>query len=174
VIRLTDSERDTAVRLLQDAFAQGRLDSHELEARLERVLTATFPGELEPVLAGLPDDVVELSSTNGRVTRTGDWRVPRVLRIVSEYGRVRLDLSRAAIHHAEIHIELRLEYGSAIIILPRGATANADDARTRWGTVTSKVRERPGRTHVRVSGELGYGRLRIRYRRAWAGRGLTA
>ncbi|WP_336204041.1 DUF1707 SHOCT-like domain-containing protein [Nonomuraea sp. LPB2021202275-12-8] len=165
---LSDTDRDTAVHRLQEAFAQGRLSSGDMEERLERALTATSHGELEPALAGLPDDVVELRSTGGRFLRVGDWRVPRMLRIDSVYGKVRLDLSQATIEHPVIHIELRLAYGSATVVLPPGASADADGARTLWGRATCRVPQRSGRPHIRISGELGYGSLMIRYPRAWA------
>jgi hypothetical protein len=165
--RLSDTERDLVVDRVQEAYAHGRLSSGEMELRLERALTATSHSELEPVLAGLPDDVLQLGSTAGHITRAGDWLVPRVLRIESEYGRVRLDLSRAVVDHPQIDIELHLTYGSALVLLPPDASANADGARTVWGSVTCKARGHAGRPHVRLSGELGYGHLRIRYARTW-------
>ncbi|NUW36000.1 DUF1707 domain-containing protein [Nonomuraea sp. SMC257] len=161
---LSDMDRERAVELVQQAYADGRLDPAELEQRLERALTATSSHELEPVVADLPDEAVVLSTTGGRVTRTGDWQVPRRLVIDSEYGRVRLDLSRAHVPHARIGIELRLGYGSATIILPAGASADIDGLRTGWGRVTCTAagRPRPGELHVQVTGEMPYGRLTVR------------
>ncbi|MEU8378022.1 DUF1707 domain-containing protein [Streptosporangium sp. NPDC048865] len=175
--RVSDGERDRVVHRLQQAFADGRLGSGEMEERLGRALTARFHGELLPLVTDLPDgphepdDVIRLTLTGGRVKRAGDWRVPRLLCVESEYGGVRLDLSRALVRHPEIDIELRLAYGSATIVLPPGATADADGVSTGWGTVTCAVpgRARPDGLHVRVTGELGYGRLRVRTPRAWPG-----
>ncbi|WP_307848519.1 DUF1707 SHOCT-like domain-containing protein [Microbispora oryzae] len=162
--RVSEGERDRAVELVQQAYADGLLAPAELERRLERALTAVSAHELEPVVADLPDQVVHIASTGGRVTRTGDWHVPRRLRIDSEYGRVRLDLSRAHVPYSRIDIELRLAYGGGTIILPAGASANADGMRTEWGKVICKApgRQSPGRLHVQVTGELPYGRLTIR------------
>ncbi|MFI7706871.1 DUF1707 domain-containing protein [Nonomuraea sp. NPDC049480] len=162
--RVSDGDRDSVVDRVQQAYADGRLSSAELDRRLELALTATSRGELEPAVADLPDEAVRLESTGGRIERTGEWRVPRLLRIDSEYGRVRLDLSRAAIGHPEIHIELWLTYGSATVILPPGATANADGVRSEWGRVACKAagHARPGAPHVRITGELTYGRLTVR------------
>ncbi|MFF5213476.1 hypothetical protein [Streptosporangium sp. NPDC000396] len=102
--------------------------------------------------------------TGGRVRRAGGWQVPRLLRIDFEYGKVRLDLSQALIRHPETDIELRLTYGSTAIVLPPGASANADGVRTEWGSVTCEAAgyARPGKLHVHVTGELTYGRLTIR------------
>ncbi|PZG04492.1 DUF1707 SHOCT-like domain-containing protein [Nonomuraea aridisoli] len=172
-VRLREADRDRAVHLVQQAYAEGRLSSGELERRLEHVLTAASPGELEPVLADLPDDldgmddVVELGSTGGAITRAGDWRVPRLLRIHSGYGGVRLDLSQAVVSYPVIDIELHLEYGSALIVVPPGASADADGAHTDWGGITSKVPGHAGTPHVRVSGRLAYGRVKIRHPRSW-------
>ncbi|MEV0388003.1 DUF1707 domain-containing protein [Nonomuraea sp. NPDC050643] len=161
---VSDQDRDTAVELVQQAYADGRLTPAELEQRLELALTATSFQELRPIVGDLPDETVRLGSTGGQIVRAGDWQVPRHLRIDSEYGRVRLDLSRALVRHARVDIELRLTYGGATIILPAGASANADGVRTEWGSVRSKVAgtPRPGRLHVQITGELPYGRLTIR------------
>ncbi|MDF5756249.1 DUF1707 domain-containing protein [Spongiactinospora sp. TRM90649] len=169
--RLSDEDREDAVDRLQRAYADGWFGPAELERRLELALTATRGGELEPALADLPDEadeVTEIVSTAGNIVRTGDWQVPRLLRVDSEYGKVRLDMSRAALG-SQTDIELCLTYGSAVILLPSLATANADGTRTRWGTVTCTApgRTRQGRPHVRVTGELTYGNLVIRHPRAW-------
>ncbi|MFI7611248.1 DUF1707 domain-containing protein [Nonomuraea terrae] len=166
-IGIRETDRDRAVHLVQQAYAEGRLSSGELERRLESVLTAATSGELEHQLADLPDDVVELGSTGGSITRTGDWRVPRLLRVGSGYGGVRLDLSRAVIAHPVVDIELHLAYGSALVVLPPGASADADGAQTGWGGITSKVRGHGGSPHVRVTGWLAHGHIKIRHPRAW-------
>ncbi|WP_436760191.1 DUF1707 SHOCT-like domain-containing protein [Streptosporangium sp. V21-05] len=179
-IRVSDGERDRVVQQLQQAFADGRLGPGEMEERLERALTAKSHGELLPLVADLPDapgrpdtpdDVLRLTTTGGRIKRSGDWQVPRLLYVESEYGGARLDLSEAVVRHPEIDIELRLPYGSATIILPPGATANVDGVRTGWGSVNCSVpgRARPGGLHVRITGELEYGRLRVRASREWSG-----
>ncbi|MEV4397833.1 DUF1707 domain-containing protein [Nonomuraea sp. NPDC049607] len=161
---VSGADRERAVELVQQAYADGRLDPAELERRLELALTATSSHELAPIVGDLPDEAVHLSSTGGSVTRTGDWEVPRRLRVDSKYGKVRLDLSRAHVPYARIDIELQLAYGSATIILPVGATANTDGVRSEWGRVTCKVpgRPNPGHPHVQVTGDLPHGRLVIR------------
>lgn len=177
--RLHDVDRDPVVARVQRAFADGRLGFAEMEERLEQALTAVTQADLARAVADLPeppDEVVRLKSTSGRVRRTGDWQVPRVLRIESEYGGVVLDLSRTVIEHAEIEIDLQLEYGSATIVLPPGATANVDGTRTEWGSVICRTagRPRPGRLHVQITGKLGYGRLKVRPARRLAGRAIAA
>ncbi|MBO3746932.1 DUF1707 domain-containing protein [Streptosporangiaceae bacterium NEAU-GS5] len=166
--RFSDRDRDVAVELIQQAYADGLLSPAELEQRLELALTAASLHDLRPVVANLPDEMIRIFSTKGGVTRAGDWHVPRRLRIDSEYGKVRLDLSRAHIPYTRIDLELWLEYGGAKIILPAGASANTDGVRIGWGKVVSKEasRQSPGRLHLQITGELPYGRLTIRAARS--------
>ena len=172
-VRVSDDDRDRTVWRLQQAFVEGRLSPDEMDERLERALMARSQGDLVTAITDLPgargDEVVELRSTGGRITRAGDWQVPRLLRIESQYGGVRLDLSQAVIEHRRIEIELHLEYGSATIILPPGTTVDANGTQTTWGRVTVRPARRTGpeRLHVRIAGELGYGHLRIRHPRRW-------
>ncbi|GAA4585936.1 DUF1707 domain-containing protein [Planotetraspora phitsanulokensis] len=174
-VRASDADRDRVVQRLQRAFTEGRLTSEEMDERLESALTAASHGDLMAAVDGLPDelmdDVVELRSTGGSVKRAGEWRVPRLLRVDSTYGGVKLDLSEAVIEHPEIEIQLHVRHGSATILLPPGATADANEALSEWGSVTCKVpgRRRPGRLHVRIIGELTYGSLKVRHRRRWFG-----
>jgi hypothetical protein len=162
--RVSDDDREKSVQLLQDSFADGRLTAGELERRLELALTAQSHGDLLAMISDLTIDTVHLTPRSGRIRREGDWRVPRLLRIDSEYGKVRLDLSHALIRHSQVDIELWLPYGSAAIVLPVGASANTDGVRTEWGSVTCKTATyaRPGKLHVHLTGELTYGRLTIR------------
>ncbi|MGC5012053.1 DUF1707 SHOCT-like domain-containing protein [Streptosporangium sp. DT93] len=177
--RASHQDRETTVLRLQRAYTDGRLTSDEMESRVERALTAVSHGDLATLTADLPersDEVVTLTSTAGKIVRTGRWRVPRVLRIESEFGDPRLDLTEAEIDHLEITLDLHLTYGSARITLPPGASADADGTNCEWGSVSSEVPgvARPGLLHVRVTGKLGFGKVRIRYRstgkRRWFGR----
>lgn len=51
----------------------------------------------DTVLARIPDDDVELRVTGGSIKRRGRRTVPRLRRISSNTGKVRLDLSQALI-----------------------------------------------------------------------------
>jgi hypothetical protein len=67
------------------------------------VLTAKTARELEPALASLPAEnagtTSAIAAVSGPIRRRGAWRVPRILKVESAFGRVRLDLSRAVIEH---------------------------------------------------------------------------
>lgn len=52
-LRVADSDRDKVVEVLHEAYAEGRLDDAELDARVDRVLAARTYGELEAPLTDL-------------------------------------------------------------------------------------------------------------------------
>nr|WP_062333877.1 DUF1707 domain-containing protein [Herbidospora sakaeratensis] len=167
--RASDQDRESTVAHLKTAYADGRLAPGEMEQRVERALTAVSHGDLAALTADLPErpgETVTIRTKSSRIVRKGAWRVPRTLRVEAEYAHPHFDLSEAVIDHAQVDVDLDLAYGSATIILPTGATADADGVQTEWGGVFSKVPGTPvpDRPHVRVTGRLGYGRLRIRYR----------
>lgn len=53
-LRVGHAERDQTVELLQNAFAEGRLDHAELDRRIEGALSARNRADLTEVLHGLP------------------------------------------------------------------------------------------------------------------------
>lgn len=176
-MRVSDEDRERTAGRLQHAFAEGRLTRAELDERLELAFTSKTYGDLLGLIADLPaepspaDDVVELESTHGHVRRSGDWAVPRRLRIASKYGSVELDLSEAVIAHPVVDLELDLTYGSVKIIMPEGGVVNVDAFSSEWGqTSVGDVpgRPRPGAPCLVVRGRAKYGGLKVRYpRRRW-------
>lgn len=169
-MRASDHDRELAVERLQSAFTEGRLTPVEMDHRLERALSAQTHDELEGLLADLPAPVrlVHLESKTGALKRSGDWEVPRTLRVVSQYGGADLDLSEARCLHPIVEVRFELEYGSAKITLPLGASADVDELRTGWGSANSSVSHHSGVPHIHVTGHLGYGHLTIRYpRKRW-------
>jgi hypothetical protein len=166
-----DDDRDTAVKRLQDAYTKGHISHEEMDERLHQALTARTHGELAQALTALPGESPDTTSTiaaaSGRVRRRGAWRVPRVLKVESAFGRVHLDLSRAVIEHPVVDIELRLGTGRATITVPRDATVDVEDLRTQWKDTLYKPPRRSvtGGPRIRISGTMGFGRLRIRHAR---------
>ncbi|MBF8185919.1 DUF1707 domain-containing protein [Nonomuraea sp. K274] len=175
-MRVSDEDRERTTQQLQHAFSEGRLNPLELEDRLGTALAAKTYGDLLAVISDLPvepraDEVLELGSKNGHVKRSGDWAVPRRLRVTSKYGSVDLDFSEAVTTHPVVEVELDLTYGSAKIVLPEGGVANVDGFQSDWGSSsTSGVpsRPRPGALYVVISGRAKYGGLTVRYpRKRW-------
>ena len=56
-LRASDQDRHEAVLALSEAFADGRLDSEEFEARQSQALVATYVHDLDPLFADLPTRV---------------------------------------------------------------------------------------------------------------------
>jgi len=76
-LRAADSDRDAVVERLRDAAAEGRLEHIELDARVERALTAKTYADLAALTADLPPepsaDPGEPLVSHGRST----WRGAR-------------------------------------------------------------------------------------------------
>ncbi|MGW5210092.1 DUF1707 SHOCT-like domain-containing protein [Streptomyces sp. NPDC004051] len=168
---LDEDDRETALQRLQEAYAGQRISHEEMDERLDQVLLAKTRSELVSALASLPEEHTGTTSTiaaaGGRIQRRGAWRVPRTLKVESAYGRVRLDLSRAIIEHPVLDIELQLGTGGARITVPRDAVVDVGGLRTGWKDLRYKARRpsRPGGPKIRISGTMGFGRLKIRH--AW-------
>ncbi|MET7365912.1 DUF1707 domain-containing protein [Streptomyces sp. NPDC005566] len=168
---ISEDDRDTAVRRLQEAYAEGHLSHEDLDARLHHVLIARTRSELVSPLASLPEEKAATTSTigaaGGRIRRRGAWRVPRILKVESAYGSVHLDLSRAVIEYSVVDIELQLGTGKARITVPRDAIVEVDDLHTGWKDTRYKARRhsRLGVPRIRISGTMGFGRLKIRHAR---------
>ncbi|MEY9943472.1 DUF1707 domain-containing protein [Kitasatospora sp. GAS1066B] len=169
--RITEDDRDTAVRRLQEAYAEGHLSHEDMDALLQRVLTARTRGDLVPALASLPAEKPGAASTigamSGAIRRRGVWRVPRVLRVESAFGRVHLDLSRAVIEHPVVDIELQLGTGRAKITVPRGAVVDLEDLRGVWKAPDYRAPRgaHGGGPTIRITGTLQFGRVKIRHAR---------
>jgi hypothetical protein len=166
-----EDDRDTAVRRLQDAYAEGHISHEDMEERLHQALTATAHSELVSALASLPAEKEGNTSTiaaaAGRIRRRGAWRVPRILKVESAYGSVHLDLSRAVIEHPVVDIELKLGTGRARITVPRDAVVDVEGLHTGWKDTHYRPPQRSGtgRPTIRISGTMGFGRLKIRHAR---------
>jgi hypothetical protein len=161
-------ERDAAVARLRDAYADGQISHEDFGELLDRVLTTTSRATVAAVLEALPaaedERTTDIQAVMGKIRREGRWQVPRRLRISSEYGEVRLDLTQASFATPEVEIELQLTYGSARVTLPADATLDLDGLTSDWKQprYDDKHRRDPGRV-VRITGHLQYGRLKVRH-----------
>ncbi|WP_371536045.1 DUF1707 domain-containing protein [Streptomyces sp. NBC_00466] len=168
---ISEDDRDRAVQRLQVAYAEGHIPHEEMDGHIHQVLTVTTHGELVAAMASLPAEkpgtTSRIAAAAGRIRRRGAWLVPRVLKVESAFGKVRLDLSRAVIEHAEIDIELQLGTGSARITVPRGAIVDIEGLHSAWKEphFAPRRHSRPGALRIRISGTMGYGRLKIRHAR---------
>lgn len=167
--QISEDDRDTAVQRLQEAYTEGYISHEELDEGLHQALTAKTHSELVQALASLPWENAGITSTiaavSGRIQRRGAWRVPRILKVESAFGRVHLDLSQAVIDFPVVDIEVQLGTGRAKVTVPRDAIVDIEDLRTGWKDPLYKTRRRsrPGGPRIRISGTMGVGRLKIRH-----------
>lgn len=164
------SDRDTAVKRIQDAFAEGQISHQDLDERLSSVLAARTRLEVLAAVDSLPvpaeDRVVRIDAKGGRIRRSGVWQVPRVLHIESDFGSVDLDFCRAAFETPVIDVELQLRFGKAKITVPAGVVVDLDGLQTVWKqpryTPPQQLTQARGPL-IRISGSMEFGRLRIRH-----------
>ncbi len=64
-IRLSDRERDTAISALADAYAEGRLDVEEFEARMGAASRARVVADLGPLFEDLPQSRGRIEARQG-------------------------------------------------------------------------------------------------------------
>jgi hypothetical protein len=77
-LRASDAERERVAEALRRHHVDGRLDTEELQERLERCYAARTTGELVPLLADLPAE-----REAGRAPRArSPWPVPPLLAVV--------------------------------------------------------------------------------------------
>src|SRR5436305_12500357 len=101
-LRASHEDRDRVVDALRVAGGDGRLSAEELDARLERALTARTHGELARLTADLAvapaaKDVLVIEQHGGRYAKEGRWQVPARIEVRTRLCRVLLDLTHAGI-----------------------------------------------------------------------------
>ena len=177
MMRMSDADRERVVEQLRSAVGEGRLTLDEFEDRVGGVLAARTFGEVEPYLADLPvarihrppRQFAELRNTASTLKRKGEWVVPRQIRIENKAGTVKLDFTAAIVSHPVVEIDVNVYAGSTILVLPPGASADAEDVEVIAGSL--KVRQVPngpltgGGPHFTVRGKHRAGSLIIRYQR---------
>jgi Domain of unknown function (DUF1707)/2TM domain len=73
-IRVSDEERELAVRALRHHYAAGRISSVELEERIEGAYGATTRGDIDEVLYDLPSERGRRAANRLRTANKGAWR----------------------------------------------------------------------------------------------------
>jgi hypothetical protein len=113
------------------------------------------------------EDSPELLRTGtGTLKRTGAWRVPSKLQVVSATGAVKLDFREAILNGGHVDIEVRSGTGAVDLILPAGATADLSGLSQLTGHIHSAAptQPTPEHAHFTVHGALGTGGVRVAYK----------
>ena len=175
-LRISDADRERAAQRLHTALSEGRITLSELEERLSVVYAARYEADLRPPLADLPAEVpvavtpagppMVLKTGMSSIKRTGAWRVPPRIRVLSGMGSVTLDFCDADNPHPVVEVELEMGAGSAKLLVPDDATVDVDNVVHGMGSVHSSVPStpQPGHPHFVVHGRTAVGSVRVRRR----------
>jgi hypothetical protein len=175
-LRASHEDRDRVVDLLRVAAGDGRLTSDELDARLERALSARTYGELAALTEDLPavrgagpavdpKKVLRIERAGTNVRRDGSWVVPEHIELRVTAGNVVLDFTKAVIARPSLQVHALVRGGNLTLITRPGIVVNTDDVAIIGGRVS--VRESPEPSvpvllSVNVDGRLTAGNVRVR------------
>ena len=125
--------RERVVEVLTRLYADDRITSDDLEARLERVYHATSLPQLDAIVADLPaaepasEHLPAVAGTSRQIAALFSGQeqrvtgvVPRQLEVRSRFGYVELDLTRATFEPGVTEIDARAFMGYVQIRLPPG------------------------------------------------------
>ncbi|PWV82150.1 protein of unknown function [Prauserella marina] len=194
-MRVSDSEREHVVELLQKAIGRGMLNLDEFTERTDIALASRTRGELNAVLVDLPGLVhpeasplapqapapsapsapgypgqqrMELKAHGSTLTRKGRWHVPAELLVRNKYGETKLDFSEADITSQVVNIELDTKWSTVTLTIPDSAAVDLNGlGELKWSTVTDKTNSngRTGIPRLVVTGRVYGGTLIIKYPR---------
>lgn len=148
-LRASDADRDLIAQLLGAAYAEGRLQRDEHDARLDQAMRARFFDELVPltgdlVPGGLPGASAAMAPAPGPLSptphghagpeadtvvavfgaaeRSGPWTVRRYTSAMAVFGGVDLDLREATFTDPVVEVNVFCLFGGIEIKLPDGVT----------------------------------------------------
>ncbi len=130
-LRASHEDRERVVDTLRTAAGDGRLTAEELDARVERALSARNQGELAALVADLPavsatKDVLVVEQRGGKWTRAGRWTVPNRIELRTQLCRVTFDFTDAVITSRTLRIDTDMQHGKLVIVGAPGIVIDAD------------------------------------------------
>lgn len=191
-LRVSDTEREHVVAVLEKAIGRGTLGLDEFTSRTDDALAAQTRAELNIVLADLPGlvhrdaahasaadnsgafppptdapgDRLELNAHGSALTRSGVWAVPGELVVRNRYAETKLDFTEAQVSTPVVHIELHCRWGQVTITIPEQAAVDINGiTEMRWGSLDDKTgtNGKPGTPRYVITGRLRGGFLTIRH-----------
>lgn len=175
-LRASHEDRDRVVDLLRVAAGDGRLTSDELDARIERALSARTYGELAvltedlPAVPGArpvadPKKVLRIERVGSNVRRDGSWVVPEQIELRVTAGNVVLDFTQAVIARPSLQLKGFVHGGNLTLITSPGVVVDADEVVIIGGRVIEPQPPDPSvpvLLTVNASGRVFGGNVRIR------------
>ncbi|MEZ5184727.1 MAG: DUF1707 domain-containing protein [Candidatus Nanopelagicales bacterium] len=180
-MRASDADRDRYAAILQQAYAEGRLDRAEYDERLDAVLGAKTYAQLQPLVADLPSDNLPVlkqpaplvpAQTAGTpmvavfssVERKGVWNLPEDSNAVAVFGSVQIDVRRAQVTSSRSEIRAVAVFGSVEVIVTPGTPVEVTGVGVfgefnRSGKVSDQVPDAPA---LLVSGLALFGSVTVK------------
>jgi Cell wall-active antibiotics response 4TMS YvqF/Domain of unknown function (DUF1707) len=183
-----DLEREEIIQRICRDFANDRLTTQELDARLEAAYRATSSAELHALVAPSTSDVPSYGATDqavygGRepapmapgtplrvramfasIKKQGDWEPAPVTYASATFGEVLLDFREARIRPGVTIVHVSATCGSIEIIVPPGLHIECDGSAT-FGEFTERISlsappdvDAPT---LRITGEALFGEVRV-------------
>jgi hypothetical protein len=165
-LRVSDAERDAAVRTLGEHAAVGRLTLDELEDRAGQALNAKTRGELAALTSDLPQEAGQsgpaqearvrnpvrwMVAIMGGSHRRGRFRAIGSINAVAILGGDDIDLREAEIEGGELTLKLFALMGGATIYVPDSIELEVGGFSLMGGnTEIGTERTRPGAPLVRI------------------------
>jgi hypothetical protein len=183
-MRVSNAEREAILAKLHAATEEGRLDLDEFADRSRQVYEARTYGEVERLLADLPNTggalvvpaakkpvsegpaELRLSPTGSSVERKGEWVVPTKVVVSGSISSVKLDCRHATFIGDSVEIALDSNMSSLEVVLPAGAYAVDDGVRATFGSVTNHAPYKGGNgIRFVIAGQTRLGSVTIRHER---------
>jgi len=160
-LRASHEDRNRVVDALRVAGGDGRLSAEELDARLERALTARTHGELARLTADLPvapaaRDVLVIEQHGGRYAKEGRWQVPARIELRTRECRVLLDFTQAVVTSDVVRIETDMVHGKLLVISAPDIVIDTDGLALTYSKLRLRSRNAAAdpRLRIELAGKL--------------------
>lgn len=182
-MRVSNAEREAIIAKLHAATEEGRLDLDEFADRSRQAYEARTYGEVERLLADLPEGTgsvavpaakapvegpaeLRLNPVGSSVERRGEWIVPPRVVVTGSMSSVKLDCRHAVINGSTVRIDVDFNMSSLEVVLPAGAHAVDDGVKATFGSVTNLASYK-GERGVRfvIAGHARLGSIKVRHER---------
>ncbi|MCC3774682.1 DUF1707 domain-containing protein [Streptomyces sp. UNOB3_S3] len=179
--RASHTDREAVVQRLQQAAAEGRIDFHELDERLEQALNAKTHGDLAALTADLQGAGLRGIVGTGRelvedrplvlkgglhgVVRKGRWQVPARVTAHGGMGGVVLDLTRAECPARAVDLEVHGQMAGVTVVIPDDWAAETSGIEPGLGGVKDRTTpdHAPDAPLLRITGTGGMAGVVVRH-----------
>ncbi|HEU5218580.1 MAG TPA: hypothetical protein VFU23_07965 [Gemmatimonadales bacterium] len=189
--------RKEAIRTLSAAVATDQLPVEQFETRLALVRQAPNRATLDAIVADVmptggalapvhapavvadhtwagpvaPAEELRITTVFGSSKRAGSWTVPLHLTLKVVMGELTLDLRDAVFGSDVLDIDVRVAFGSLVLIVPAGAQVE-NECEERFSSSTHSTRSARGAGPIglliRIAGTVKFGNIEIKEKRPTA------